>query len=347
MRLLQNIAGKLRSGHTKVLVIQTAFLGDVILTTPLLRAFKESFPKALLTVLVLPQFAKMVEPFVDQVIVFEKRDQVNRSRIWHELINQLRLEKFDLALIPHRSSRSGITALRAGIPLRIGFKRGAGALFHTHRVAYPYNMYEGQRNIELLRKLTDIIDGGLPELRPSDQDNNKVNQLLKECGLINRPFVVFAPGSVWLTKRWLPEYYKELSQLIYQQFNLPVVTIGGKEDGTLCNKISSNIEYNFSGKLSPLESTAVIKRAKLIVSGDSAPAHMATAVGTRQVVIFGSTTPRFGFAANSPKIRLFGIDKWCRPCTGHGRKHCPINTFRCMHEVKPAEIFETVKDWLE
>ncbi len=347
MKPLDKLRDKLASGSGKILVIQTAFLGDVILTTPLLRAVRNSYPKAGLAVVVLPQFEEIVSPFVDQIFSFDKRVRESLSRNWNELIERLISEQFDLALIPHRSVRSAMTAKRAGIEIRIGFRRGVGSLLHSHRVAYPYNLYEGLRNLELLKPLIHVSDSGLPELRPTEEIRTKVFGMLDSAGLRERSFVVIAPGSVWLTKRWVKDYYIELIRLLESEYGLPVVAIGGKEDVELCDGIVSNQRYNFAGKLSVLDSAALISQSRLLISGDSAPAHIATSVKARQVIIFGSTTRRFGFAPQIDRCRIMDVDLWCRPCTNHGRNRCPTGTLACMKSIKPTMVTEYVEDWLE
>lgn len=347
MKSLSSLREKLASGSGKIITIQTAFLGDVILTTPLLRAVRNCFPQAKLGAVVLPQFEEIVSPFVDQIFTFDKRSRDNIDVNWKKLIEQLKSEQFDVALIPHRSVRSAMTAKRAGIAVRIGFNRGAGSRLHSHRVAYEYNLYEGLRNLELLRPLANVDDSGLPELIPTDENRAKVCGMLDEIGLTGKDFVVIAPGSVWLTKRWAKEYYIELVSLIKWRYGMPVLAIGGGEDAELCGEILSDQKYNFAGKLSILESAVLVSNSRLLISGDTAPAHIATAVNCRQIIVFGSTTPRFGFAPQSELCRTVGVDLWCRPCTNHGKNRCPTGTLTCMTMVTPKLVVEYIEDWLE
>jgi len=347
---LEQVRERLSSGQGKLLVIQTAFLGDVVLITPLLRSAKRAFPRARITVLCLPECAGVLRGQVDDIITFDKRDGRNLQRHWRELILRLRGERFDVALIPHRSMRSGLTALKAGIGCRIGFNRGAGAPFHTDRVVYQPRLYEGRRNLRLLTALTgmeDPSDKGLPELAPSDEDIRLVSDILTGLGLRKGGFVVVAPGSVWATKRWPAEYYRQLADKLDGEFNLPSLAIGGAEDVEVCSRVVRDSSFNKAGELSPLQAAALMSRARLVVSGDTAPAHIATAVGAAQVIIFGSTSPRFGFAPPTPQARIAGIDLWCRPCTGHGRRHCPRwGSLKCMRRVTADMVMEIARDRL-
>ena len=343
---LKIVREKLAAGDGKLLIIQTAFLGDVILTTPLLRSVRQAFPEAKIAALTIPECEDVLLGFTDKTIVFDKRQKKDRRIQWFELIQRLRSERFDVALIPHRSIRSAITARKAGIKCRIGLMRGAGAIFHTHRVPYRRGVYEGLRNLELLAPLADVDDDGLPQLHPSDGDKRKVEEILTDLGLTDDRFVVFAPGSVWLTKRWLPEYFHQLTQRLKDEFDLQVVTIGGREDEAVCSSVGIHPNYNLAGKLSILGSAALTARSKFIISGDTAPAHIATAVGTDQVIIFGSTVPRFGFAPPTPKAHIAEIDLWCRPCTNHGRRNCPLGHLKCMKNVTPDYVINLIRDQL-
>ncbi|NQT35399.1 glycosyltransferase family 9 protein [bacterium] len=345
--LLDDIRDKLTSGQGKILVIQTAFLGDVILVTPLLRSIKSVFPDAELTVVVIPECADVLDGMADVIILFDKREKTGRTDCWHDLIDRLRKEKYDVAFVPHRSFRSGLTAYKAGIPCRIGFKRGWASLFHTHRIAYQFNLYEGIRNLALLDVLSSHDDNGIPELNITSHESNIATDLLAELGLKEGEFVVLAPGSVWTSKRWSVDNFRQISRILEREFSLPVLAIGGSGDKQVCSAVVSIPERNTAGMLSLLGSTAVIARARFIISGDSAPAHLATAVGTRQVIIFGSTSPRFGFAPPVPTARIVETSLWCRPCSNHGRNFCPrFGSYRCLSAITPEMVINEVHDWL-
>lgn len=344
---LDKIRSKLTSGQGKILVIQTAFLGDVILVTPLLRSIKSAFPNARLTVVVIPECADVLDGLADVIIPFDKREKSGRRNRWHDLIDRLRKEKFDVAFIPHRSFRSGLTAYKAGIPCRIGFKRGWASLFHTHSAVYQFNLYEGLRNLSLLDVLSSHDDNGIPELNITGRESDTTDELLAELGLKEGEFAVLAPGSVWTSKRWSVDNYRQVSRRLEQEFSLPVLAIGGDGDKQVCSAVVSRPEHNTAGMLTVLGSAAVIARARFIISGDSAPAHLATATGTKQVIIFGSTSPRFGFAPPVPTARFVQTSLWCRPCSNHGRNFCPrFGSYRCLSLISPEMVINEVHDWL-
>ena len=344
---LRELTSKLEAGGGKILVIQTAFFGDVILLTPLLRAIKKAFPASSITALTIPETASLLREWVDETITFDKRDRNQKSANWNSLVAQIRSERFDLALVPHRSLRSGITAWKGGISFRIGFDRSAGSWFHSLKVPYPFGLYEGSRNLELLRSLAEVTDDGLPALHPPPEDTRLVDALLESLDLQHRKFVVIAPASVWLTKRWPSRFYRSLSQNLADRYQLPTVSVGSVADADQCSNTVVRPEYNLAGRLTLLQTCALMTRARLVVSGDSAPAHLATAAGVNQLIIFGSTIPRFGFAPPVGRARTMGRDLWCRPCTDHGRNLCPNPAgMKCLNGIHPDEVLTRIEDWV-
>lgn len=348
MRDLSKLRNHLLIEGGKVLIIQTAFIGDVILVTSLIRALKDHFKNTKITVLTIPQNAAILHNQVDSVITFDKHDKRNRRENWEKTIKIVRDSKFDLALIPHRSFTSGWLASKAGIPNRIGFSRGTGSIFHTVKVRYEKNLYEGERNLRLLEPLYVKGSSGLPVLVPSDNDNQAVTSIHEKLNLKPGNYAVIAPGSIWVTKRWPESYYQELASILLEKAKLKTLIIGGAEDRSLGDKIALNKEFNFSGKLTLLQSAALIRDSAFLIAGDSAPTHLATAVGSRQIIIFGSTSPKFGFAPKTDKAKIIEVKNlWCRPCTGHGRKRCPLWTnLRCLREVSPESVFQYVEAWI-
>ncbi len=186
-----------------------------------------------------------------------------------------------------------------------------------------------------------------PRLFPSFHDRKKVALFLTENGIqhINQ-LIAVAPGSVWNTKRWSKESFVELiDKLTAKGFH--VILIGGSDDVELCKQIylsvpSKNV-YSAAGKFTFLQSAELIRRCRLLVSNDSAPMHIACAVKTPVVAIFGATAPQFGFAPfgeHNAIVETLGLS--CRPCSIHGTDKCPIGTFECMKRITPAQVLNYV-----
>lgn len=343
----QELRSRLSDNGGKILVIQTAFLGDVILSTPIFRVLRKSFPASKITALIQPQFSKLLRNLTHEIITFDKKNKEIKSTEWENVQKQVKLGNFDLAIIPHRSLRSGSLAFRANIKTRIGFNRGIVSRLYSERVEYKYSLYEGSRNLALLRPISDLYDNGLPEINTSAKDAQTIERIRNHWQLEKNDFAIFAPGSVWRTKRWESSYYAKLSEILERDYQIRSVFIGGNEDVELCREISKDTGINLAGKLSIMESAELIKHARFLISGDSAPVHIATAMKIRQVIIFGSTDPRFGFLPPGSTARSIGIDLPCRPCTDHGRNKCCIaDKPLCLTKIKPENIIELIKDWV-
>lgn len=341
---MSDIRRRLEEGGS-ILIFQTAFLGDVILTTGLLRATRAAFPRARIGAVTLPFGAELVAGWVDDCFAIDKRSS-DAPRAWKRLAEELRSLNPAVALVPHRSIRTARFLSSLEIPCRIGFDRGFGSYFHTRRTPYPSYEYEGRRNLSLLKALTPTLDTGVPELRLTVEQIAATEKLISEKALAARSFAVFAPGSVWATKKWLAGHFRELRDRLVADYQLEIAAVGGEADRDLCATVASRADLNFAGELTPVGTASLMKRSKLVVAGDSAPTHLATAVGARQVIIFGSTSPRLGFAPPVASARCFGLDLWCRPCTTHGRRKCPWGSPRCLEDLSPAEIIKGTSDWL-
>ncbi len=328
-----------------MLVIQTAFPGDVVLTLPLIAALKAHLPGAAIDVLVTPASANLLEghPAVRTSIAYDKHGSDRGMRGFLRLARLLRRNGYGLALIPHRSLRSALLASYARIPRRCGFDRSAGWMLFSDVVRYDPGRHEIERNLSLLTPFAPgAADFRFPALHPSDADRAVVDAFLKEAQIPpDASMVAVAPGSVWATKRWPEEHYAELLRKLDGEWS---VLIGGKEDVALCERLKRASESDrcvvAAGALSLLQSAALIGRCRVLVTNDSAPMHLALAVGTRVVAIFGPTVPEFGFGPKGDSdvvVQAQGLP--CRPCAIHGGKNCPLGTLECMRLVIPDEIY--------
>jgi heptosyltransferase-2 len=337
----------------KILIIQTAFLGDVVLTTPLMKAVRKKYPKSKIFFLLIPQTEELLKnnPYIDRIIAYDKKGKEKEVFGFLNLVKMVKSSEFDLALIPHRSFRSALIAYLAGIPQRIGFDKSSGAFFFTQKMKYIQNQPEVKRNLSLLETDIPSENDCLPELFPSEDDFIYIEELFKSWDVKEENKIVgIAPGSVWNTKRWLPERFGKVAEALIEKLGAKVIFIGGKEDEKLCLEIASNMKSKpliAAGKTSPLQSASLISRCKVILSNDTAPMHIAVARRVPVVAIFGSTIPEFGFAPTGKNDLVIQKEIYCRPCGIHGRKKCPEKHFRCMKEITTDEVFEAVSQKLE
>jgi heptosyltransferase-2 len=288
-------------------------------------------------------------PGLDEIIVYDKRKKDKGIFNFFSLVKKIKNKNFTKALIPHRSLRSASFCYLAKIPQRIGFDRSAGSFLLTRKVKYRKNLHEIERNLSLLSDLplNDTKDFS-PELFPSKDDFAEVDDFLKNNNSSpGEKMIAVAPGSVWATKRWLPERFAQVADLLIKELKVKIVLLGSKEDENLCYQISNMMEKEplvAAGKMNFLESAALLSSCELILSNDSAPVHMAVAMGTPVVEIYGSTIPEFGFAPYGDKKSIIQKPLYCRPCGIHGKNKCPEKHFRCMKEITTQEVFEaTIK----
>jgi heptosyltransferase II len=326
------------------LVIQTSFLGDTVLTTPLLVQLARRGPVDIVTT---PASAALLanHPAVRQVIPYDKRGADRGLGGFIALAQRLKAEGYDVAFLAQGSWRSAALALVAGIPSRLGFATSAGRLFYTKRVVYREDLHHAARLLMLSRPngREPTVEELLPTLHPGEAERAAVNALLSTGGVnAGDRFVALAPGSVWGTKRW--PYYPELAQQVADRAR--VVIVGGADDAELARAIvaAAPNAVDATGQLSLLASAELIGRAAVLVTNDSLPEHLASAMGTPTVAIFGPTVPEFGFGPLAPRSIVLGhTGLTCRPCDRHGPQRCPLGHFKCMRELDANGVAEQVR----
>ena len=331
---------------TSSLVIQTSFLGDTVLTTPLLAYLAERGPvDIVVTAASAPLLAN--NPAVREIVAYDKRGADRGVRGFLRLARRVGEDRYDSAYLAQGSVRSAALALAARIPRRIGFQTSAGRRLYTESVVAPDNDHHAAR----LLRLAMAGDGVeptremlRPRLYPGDVERGMVDELLAHAGVHGEPYVALAPGSVWATKRW--PYYAELARRLARHSRL--VVIGSAADTPLAGVIveaAGDRAIDATGRLSLLASAELIGRARALVTNDSSPLHLASAMGTPTVAIFGPTVPEFGFGPLAPTSRVAGrAELACRPCDRHGPQRCPLGHWRCMREITPDHLAALLDD---
>lgn len=319
------------------LVIQTAFLGDVVLTTALLSALAAEH--GAVDVVTTPLAAPLLEthPAVAQVIPYDKR---GKDRGWSPLVEfagRLKGAGYSQAYLPHRSLRTATLAALARIPARVGFK-GSWSFLYTEVRPKPRTGHEADRLLALANGAPGVYR---PHLRPTPEDEAVA------AALATPPFVALAPGSIWGSKRW--PYFAELAERLAER--IAVVVVGGGDDAAVGEEITAAVgrlggrAVNTCGRLTLRQSAALIGRAELLVTNDSAPLHLATAMGTPIVALFGPTVTEFGFGPLRAGDVALGIEGLlCRPCSPHGPRRCPLGHHRCMRDLTVDTVTLAIED---
>lgn len=338
----------------KIVVLQTAFIGDVILTLPMVQLLKKKYPTVAIDLIAIKRASDVLQnhPDINEVIIYDKYGEDKGFKGFRRLTEMLKSKNYDAAIVPHRSIRSALLIYLSKIKTRIGFNRSAGKIFFTHVEKYRYDLHEVERNISLLKPLLiEKQKKELPRLYPSMEDKKVVDKILFEEEILETSRLIgIAPGSVWNTKRWTKEGYLQLVRKLLSEKYI-ICFIGGKEDVKLCNEIIYNTTpggvINLSGKLTLLQSAELIRRCRVLITNDSSPVHLAAAVDVPVVAIFGPTVPAFGFAPYSNGSVIVGRNGLnCRPCAIHGSDKCPIGTFDCMTKITHEIVFEKVVEVL-
>jgi heptosyltransferase-2 len=331
----------------RILIVQTAFLGDVILTTPLIKGLRGLFPDSSISFLLIPETKRLLDnnPHLNEVITYDKRKNGGVGAFLH-IMEEVKKRNFDLAVIPHRSFRSALLTYLARISQRIGFDKSAGSILFTRKVTYRSDIHEVERNLSLVSQFNPLPVDSSPELFPSADDLSFARQQLFDSGIQEGDkMVAIAPGSVWATKQWLPERFAKVSDLLLSQAGIKVVLLGSDEDRALCDKITDLMKekpLNLAGKIDILQTAALISLCSVLLSNDSAPVHLASAMKKPVVAIFGSTVPGFGFIPYKVSHLIIQKDLTCRPCGIHGKRKCPEKHFKCMKEITAEEVFRAV-----
>lgn len=310
----------------RILIIQTAFLGDVILATPVVSELKRLFPEAQIDFLVKKGNEQLLDnnPKLNAVLTFDKSN--GKWSSLRKLLKQIRNTNYDLVVNLHRFGSSGILAGLSGAKEKIGFRKNPFSFLYTRK--FDHQIGDGTH--EVTRNLSLIASYGAekivrPELFPSAADLEKVSIFQ------GKAFVCIAPASVWFTKQ-LPE--SKWVELVQAHSETPVFALGAPSDFELCERIGTVSGHesfqNLSGQLSLLQSAALMQKAVRNFVNDSGPLHLASAVNAPVTAFFCSTVPDFGFGplSDDREIRQVGPLE-CRPCGIHGHKSCPEGHFKC------------------
>ena len=333
---------------TSILIIQTAFLGDVILTTPLVSALQKGIPGCQIDFLTIPNSKNVVEsnPNLRDIIIFDKRGKDRSWRGLRRLGKLLAGNGYSICVTPHRSWRSAYLTHRSGADIRIGFDHSAWSGVFTHLINYQNDRHEILRNLSLLGPLNIETERLVPELYPTMEDQKTVKSFMVEfLNEDQQSLFAIAPGSIWSTKRWPVENYSEVIKNLTGE-GIRTVLIGGREDMDLCNEIAVRQDQCFSlaGKLSIRQTYQLLRSCQGLLTNDSAPLHLGMAASIPVFAVFGATIPEFGFAPFGKKAYIFENKKiLCRPCGIHGGTKCPVRTFACMESIHPLFVAEKIK----
>ncbi len=316
----------------KFLIIQTAFIGDVILATAVVEKLYEFYPEAKIDFLVRKGNESLLEnhPKINETLIWDKTK--NKFLNLLNLIKSIRQKKYSHIINLHRFASSGLITAFSKAQVKIGYDKNPLSFLFTK--SFPHQIgngkHETERNQQLIAELTD--EKALkPKLYPTETDYQKVKSLTQ-----NTSYIVIAPSSVWFTKQ-VPK--SKIISLIQNLPNTQIYLIGAPSDQNYCQSIidESGLKnvVNLAGQLNLLESAALIANAQMTYVNDSAPLHIASAMNAPVKAFFCSTIPEFGFGPLSDASEIIQVKENldCRPCGLHGHKKCPKGHFKCGHDI--------------
>lgn len=311
-----------------ILIIQTAFIGDVILATPVIEALKEALPDTHIDFLLRKGNESLMEghPKINQVLIWDKKG--GKYKNLFNILKSIRKQRYTAVINLQRFGATGFITAFSGAPVKIGFSKNPFSVFFTHRIKHRWGnfVHETERNLDLLQPIAGKVKAPM-KLYPSLKIAEQVLPLQQ------KPYLCLAPTSVWFTKQMPEEKWIEFINRVPEQYTLYL--LGAKSDAEACTRIANlsgnkNV-INLCGKLNLLQSAVLMQGAKMNYVNDSAPLHLASAMNAPVTAIFCSTVPAFGFGPQSEKSIIVESNHEldCRPCGMHGFKKCPKGHFKC------------------
>ena len=321
----------------RILIIRLSSLGDILLTTPFLRAIKTQFPHIKIDMLIREEYVDVIKlnPYIDKKFLFKKDDKNNNV-----LIEQLKNNNYELVIDLQNNLRSKkvVSSLKTN-----NVKLDKRSFDKFLLVNFKVNKLKEAPQIPVRYSNT------IQKIKLDEQGLNLFTDKSANAEIIGKNNLIgFCPGARHFTKRWPKEYFIELGNKLTQN-GYTIVLFGGKIDKEICaelvNRISGAINLSNNDEL--LQTAADMKLCKAVICNDSGLMHTASAAGTKVIAIFGSTVKEFGFAPfNCSNLILENNSLTCRPCSHIGRSDCPKKHFDCMKDIKPEFVFEKLKSFL-
>ncbi|TCS86906.1 heptosyltransferase-2 [Anseongella ginsenosidimutans] len=335
---------KSREAGKSFLIIQTAFIGDVVLATVLIEKLHRHFPDSRIDFLLRKGNEGLLKghPFLNEVLIWEKGAGKYKNLL--SLSREIRRKKYSAVINLQRFAATGALTAFSGASRSIGFNKNPLSFLFTKKVKHVFGTgedakHEVERNLDLVKSFTDF-EPEMPRLYPSDADFDAVAPFKGSA------YICIAPTSVWFTKQFPLDKWIEFIQLLPPK--LPVYLLGGSGDAALCEDLRQLTRResvrNLCGQLSFLQSAALLKDAVMNYVNDSAPMHLCSAMNAPVTAVYCSTVPAFGYgplSANSHIVQL-AEPLYCRPCGLHGYRECPEGHFKCARLIDPMQLLNTM-----
>ena len=330
----------------KILIIRMSSIGDILLTTPLIRILKNRFPDGRIDFVVKKQYQDLIRyhPSLSRIYTYDAR---NEKETLKNLRAHIREERYDIIADIHKNFRSLYLCRCAHAKQIVRFRKHAWKRWLL--VKTKVNLYRDiepvhQRYIQSLGSYGLKDDGQGLDITIPDDVTERVSRLWesRSDGGLN-PVIGIAPGASYFTKRWTTEGFAEVIVKIRERFNARVILFGDSRDQSVTRELTASCGsehlYDFAGELSLLETAAMMNKCELVLTNDSGLMHLATALKKKVVAIFGSTTEELGFyPVSGHALVIENSEVSCRPCSHVGRYRCPKKHFDCMRQISPDQV---------
>lgn len=323
----------MESTPNKILIIQTAFIGDAILSTSLVESWASKYPNSSIDILVRKGNESLFfnNPHINEILIWDKK--ASKYANLFKLVKQIRSNKYDAVFNIQRFLATGILTAFSSAKIKSGYASNPLSFLFSSTTKFDASegLHETERNSKLIEAYYTSKPLG-PKLYPSKEDDDYC-QLYKE-----KDYICMAPTSVWFTKQWPQENWVKLIQH-YKDHDIQIYLLGAPNDFDACEIIlkesSSKNIVNLAGKLSFLQSASLMRDASMNFVNDSAPMHIASAMNAPTTAIYCSTLPSFGFGPLSDDARIIEYQEEldCRPCGLHGKSKCPEGHFKCSQTI--------------
>jgi heptosyltransferase-2 len=323
----------------KIAILGLKRIGDAIYTLPLIEALKQQGQAVEIVVFTEPQVAAIYQanPNIDQLHVFDKSD------FWLDTLNALKAGQFDVCIVLHNAFKYALLPYLAHVPVRVGYIKEARGWMLTHKLPLPTSVIH---RLEHNARLGDCVGvnarGLLPQIYFADEETQKSQDLLKHLGLVADGYVVMVVGSISPTRRWFHDRFAAVVKRIAVELKLTVIIVGGPDDveaGESVMHLSGGLARNLAGRTGLRETIWLMHAAKAVVTNDTGPMHVASAIGVPVVTWYGAANEA-EIAPPSPNTTILNAHVPCSPCVKESCNHDLI----CLKAITPDMVMAALKE---